>query len=374
MKKIGLITLLCIAVLLVCCKKDKNIDKTDLASSFDKTAMLTNIGENIITVGYADLKISVDSLIYYTDLFTTTPSTLALVALQQSFIKAYLAYQHISTFEFGPADTELIRANFNTFPCDTTQINSKITNGDVALGTIADLDAKGFPAIDFLLYGNTANNVHVLAKFTTDTDATNAKNYLTALVNELQSKTDIVNTAWSKTGGNYINTFESNTASNVGSSIGLLVNQINFDFEILKNAKIGIPAGKRSMETPLPKKAEAVYSAKSLQLVLENLKSIENIYFGRDKQNIDGVGFDDYLIHVDAKHGSGTLNDAIKDKITTAKAKLLLVPESLSQSVVNNASLVTDAYNELQQLVVLLKVDMTSALGVSITYQDNDGD
>jgi hypothetical protein len=28
----------------------------------------------------------------------------------------------------------------------------------------------------------------------------------------------------------------------------------------------------------------------------------------------------------------------------------------------------------LQQLVVLLKVDMTSLLGVQITYQDNDGD
>ena len=31
-------------------------------------------------------------------------------------------------------------------------------------------------------------------------------------------------------------------------------------------------------------------------------------------------------------------------------------------------------YEKLHQLVPYLKVDMTSALGVLITYQDNDGD
>jgi hypothetical protein len=33
-----------------------------------------------------------------------------------------------------------------------------------------------------------------------------------------------------------------------------------------------------------------------------------------------------------------------------------------------------DVYTEMQKLVRMLKVDMTSALSVTITYTDNDGD
>jgi len=33
-----------------------------------------------------------------------------------------------------------------------------------------------------------------------------------------------------------------------------------------------------------------------------------------------------------------------------------------------------EVYAELQALVVLWKVDMMSALGILVTYQDNDGD
>jgi hypothetical protein len=37
-------------------------------------------------------------------------------------------------------------------------------------------------------------------------------------------------------------------------------------------------------------------------------------------------------------------------------------------------SKVQDLYNEMQKMVVLLKVDLSSALSILITYQDNDGD
>jgi len=41
---------------------------------------------------------------------------------------------------------------------------------------------------------------------------------------------------------------------------------------------------------------------------------------------------------------------------------------------VNEQSQALEIFDEMQRVVVLLKVDMTSALGVQITYADNDGD
>ena len=48
--------------------------------------------------------------------------------------------------------------------------------------------------------------------------------------------------------------------------------------------------------------------------------------------------------------------------------------DPLSNEVVVNNAQGHETYDKLQQLVPLIKVDMTSALGVLITYQDNDGD
>ncbi|HEY0029466.1 MAG TPA: imelysin family protein [Bacteroidia bacterium] len=355
------------------CKKD-NEEEPLPEDSFDKSGLLTNIGDNLIVPQYQLLKAKTDSLQILTTNFTNTPSLSSLTALQTGFLQAYTAYQWISSFEFGPAETDIIRANFNTFPCDTAQINSNISSGVYDLAAVSNIDAKGFPAIDFLLYGKAQDNNYILSLYTSAANAANAKTYLTDLVNELKAKTDFVGNAWSSTGSNYISTFKGNTGSDVGGSIGMLVNQLNYDFELLKNARIGIPLGKKTLGVPLPEKVEAYYSQQSLMLVMEHIKNIENIYLGRNKTNVDGLGFDDYLVHLNAQYGSGSLNDAIKNRFVAAKTKLAAIPGPLSQAVLTDAVLVDQAYAELQQLVILLKVDMPSALGVLITYVDNDGD
>lgn len=356
------------------CKKTKKEDEITPEDSFDKSGMLANIGDNLIIPAYATLKVSIDSLQLSSNLFVSNPTFTTLTDLQTKFLQAYKNYEGCSTFEFGPAENEYFRTNFNIFPCDTLQINNKIANADYTFAAASDLDAKGLPALDYLLYGSNQDNNLVLVKFTTDVNASNAKTYLTALINELKTKCDAVNNGWSATGGNYISTFKNNTGSDVGGSIGMLVNQLNYDLELLKNAQVGIPLGKKTLGVAQPTKVEALYSTQSLMLVTALLKSIENIYLGRNASNSDGLGLDDYLGHIGTQYGSGSLNDAIKNKFNLAKNKLSLIPGTLSNAVISNVSTVDAAYIELQQLVILLKVDMPSALGVSITYVDSDGD
>ena len=47
---------------------------------------------------------------------------------------------------------------------------------------------------------------------------------------------------------------------------------------------------------------------------------------------------------------------------------------SLEENITTHASDLNELYTLLQGQVVYLKTDMTSAFGVLITYQDNDGD
>ncbi|MFM7022094.1 MAG: imelysin family protein [Flavobacteriales bacterium] len=373
-KRSNIISVLClglIALTLVQCN-DKPNGGDEV--KFDKAAMLKNIGENIIIPAYADLKVSVDSVEFYNNLFIANPSLTTLSNLQKAFKKAYEDFQYVSVFEFGPAETQLFRANCNTFPCDSAEINTKIAAANFDFSTVADLDAKGFPALDFLLYGKLNNNDSTLAKFTSGANTAKRKDYLTALISDLKTKTHAVNTGWSASGGNYIATFISSTGTDVGSSLGLLVNQLNYDFEMLKNYKLGIPLGKKSLGTVLPEKVEAYYSQISSSLLVKHIKGIENVYLGKSKQGVDGLGLDDYLATLKSSYNGGLLSDAIKTQLTAAISKLQLVPDPLSETVISNASVADAAYIELQKQVVLFKTDMPSALGILITYQDNDGD
>ena len=75
-----------------------------------------------------------------------------------------------------------------------------------------------------------------------------------------------------------------------------------------------------------------------------------------------------------ATHLDAPLNQAIQEQWQAATDAVQALPAPLATSVVDNQQACLDAYGELQQMVVLYKVDMMSCLGVLVTYQDNDGD
>jgi predicted lipoprotein len=90
--------------------------------------------------------------------------------------------------------------------------------------------------------------------------------------------------------------------------------------------------------------------------------------------NNEGIGLDDYMDHVGATYGNNNLSNKINNQINEVLNSLLAVNDPLSNEILTNKEDVTICYSKLQELVPLMKVDMTSALGVLITYQDNDGD
>jgi hypothetical protein len=52
----------------------------------------------------------------------------------------------------------------------------------------------------------------------------------------------------------------------------------------------------------------------------------------------------------------------------------MLLEDPLSQQLVNNKPVVNDAYVQLQMMVPLVKREMSSAMGVQISYVSGDGD
>ncbi len=353
-----------------CKKKTKpSEDNTpDSSATYDKQAMLVNFCDNLILPSYTDFKLVLDSFNVSYNVFKTSGLQSDFQLAKQKLTRAYFKYQRISLYGFGPAEDVGVRMNFNVFPTDTAQIKTNIAAGNYNLEIPTNIDAKGFPALDYLFYGLNNTENEIVQLFVSNS---NRKNYVSDLINEMSTKISTVISSWNTS---YRTTFINSLGTDIGSSIGFLTNQINYELDYLKNAKIATPLGLRSNGTALPDNCEAYYSGLSMSYAIETFNTIETIYLGKSVTGTNGKGFDDYLEHLNAQHGSESLNTSINNQFQITRTKLSAIPNPLSLHVISNANLVNDGYKELVKLLVLLKTDLPSSLGVVITYQDGDGD
>lgn len=354
------------------CSKKKN---TDVQTGSGTDSSLINIGNNIILPSYRSLATVTTNLDAAINDFNASPDASKLANVQSLFKTAYVAWQYVSAYNnFGPASTaQPALSSLNIFPASASKVDSNVANGFYNINVFSNTDAKGFPALDYLLFG-AGNNT--LANYTTDAHAANRKQYLATVSADIKAEVANVLTAWEASGGNYINSFINGTGNSISSSLGLLINSLDEDFEILKNDKFGIPLGKQPPGTTLPilpNEVEAYYSGISAQLALAQVRSAQNIYFGTTSQTSLN-GLDAYVVKAGAKYNGGMLSDTIKAHFNTTVTLLQAIPDPMSAQLQSNPAPANAVYIETQRLVVLLKTDMPSSLGVLITYGDNDGD
>ncbi len=366
MKRIALlITGITLVVLLIANFSCKKKSSSPVASSGPDSTLI-NIGNNIILPSYTALGNAVNAMDAAITDFNASPDASKLANVQTLFKTAYLAWQSASEYNgFGPAmNNQPTLAGLNLFPATTSRIDSNVVSGNYDLKVLSNATAKGFPAMDYLLFSAGAT----IASFTTASTAANRKQYLVAVSADIKAEITTVVTAWSATGGNYINTFVNGAGNSISSSLGLLINSLDQDFEILKNDKLGIPLGKQPPGTALPvlpNEVEAYYSGISAQLLLAQLKAVQGIYT---------AGLDNYVVKANAKYNGGALSDTIKAHFALAVSEIQAIPDPFSATIQSNPAPADVAYAEIQKIVVLLKTDMPSSLGVLITYGDNDGD
>jgi predicted lipoprotein len=219
-----------------------------------------------------------------------------------------------------------------------------------------------------LVNGSAESDEGIIALFSSEELATSRKSYLLHLTQKIAGNSQSVSDSWSN---GYIDDFAQNTGTQAGSALSLLVNELNKDFEMIKRERIALPLGLLTLGMPLPDRCEAYYGGYSAELAHEHMLGIIETYKGGN-----GRGLDDLLNDAEAFHqpSDQLLDEAIQEQMSSGLAQLESLPDPLSETIEQDPATVEACYDELQALVVLLKTDMPSALGVSITFTDNDGD
>lgn len=234
---LGLLTV----VLFFGCGKDKATVKEEDNNSIDRKALLVNLAGNIIVPAYADFKTKFDGMVSKSDDFVRQPNNANLLALRTAWQEAYITWQKVELFDFGPGQTFAMRSHFNIYPTNETIIQANILSGSANLELPANYAAQGFPALDYLINGVAGTDADIVAYYASATDAVKRVNYLKQVTAQMNTVFTNVNNAWK---GDFTNTFKSKTAIDAGSSTSTLINGFILNYErYIRAGKIGIPAG-----------------------------------------------------------------------------------------------------------------------------------
>lgn len=335
------------------------------ANDYNQEVLFTNVADNIILPAYRTFRTEVNTLRERTTTFVAAPSTDNLEALRQQFISAWLQWQRVAPFEFGPAESVFLANSLNNFPLDQPAVDNNLAAGSWSFDNPSAFD-KGFPALDYLLYGLGDTPEAVVAAFTTDPQAATHLDYLSDVVADIQTRTTQVVDEWEN---GYRTSFVGNTGTAAGTSLSLIINSLNLHYENLRRDKIGIPAGVLTLGFTNPDKVEAPHSRLSLDLAKAGLEASLRYFQGGS-----GEGIDDLLNYMDAEKDGGPLANLILDQYALAQSQLNAIDGDLQVAVEQDSDDVQTAYTELQRQIVNLKTDLPSMLCVAITYVDNPSD
>lgn len=315
-------------------------------TKFDRTAFLKNYAEKFIIPGYGN---------FLSQLELLKASLSDKEASRTQWINTYEAFLQINAFNLGPAEEQVIQKSLTeeiaTFPVKVSVINEKLNSGNFGFDDF-QRDTRGLLALEYLLFDE---NVQALP---------NHQEYIQACLNDIIRRVSEVSTAW----GTYSEEFINNDGTSAGSSTSALYNEFLKSFEALKNFKLGLPLGLRPGQTvAVPENIEARFSGQSLTFALADFESIKNIWKGTNN-----LGFKDYLLTVE---GGEALVLATEAQILNVEAAFEACSNSdFDVSNLDQNTNLIQLHTELQKLTRYFKSDMSSILGIAITFSSGDGD
>lgn len=338
-----------------------------------RAEMVSHIARKLIVPAYEDLDQAVQRLDESLAGFQASPTTEGLLEAQEALKAAWLTWQASAMYMLGPAQNQTLRQALATYPVDIGKVEQNISQGTFNLETLDNRAAAGFPALDYLLNGLAEEPETILTYYTSAPNADQRSAYLVELSRVIGDKVATVLSEWAGPGNNFLATFtgESMMGTDVGSSLGLLVNAMDLHFQrFVRDGKVAIPAGIRSAGVPRPKAVEAYFGGYSVDLLAASLNAYKALFLGIDTEGQDGIGLSDYLV----KLGATSLAEDMAAQFDRSLAAANTLQDPLDQQIEADPESLNPVFLELQTLVVLFKSDMASTMGISITNQDNDGD
>jgi predicted lipoprotein len=293
--------------------------------------------------------------------FANAPTLVTLHKGREACRDVLPAWKRTHCFRNGPTveTNALLRATF--WPARPSAIEAAISGAtpiDEALVELLGADAKGIYAVEYLLFPLELDDAGTLAAFDGASGEPRRK-LLVALARNVEAHAENASRALGD-GTAYAARF----AAAGQQSVSRLVNQLVSTVENLAFSKLGLVLGLAESQLLKPAEVEGWPSGTSSQLALAELTGVERLY-GASKRG--GLG---ELVRAVAP----VVDLRVEQRFLDALQALRQLNAPLERMVLSNRPALAAAAASTKALELALKVDVASALGVTLTFQTGDGD
>lgn len=337
-------------------------DEMEMSDDYNRSSLLDTWANQLIIPSYENYLVELRALASSTTEFVNDQDDPAnLVVLKDQFFATRMAWQNVDMFEIGPAQAVNLRLRSNTFPVDIEGVKDHIEAGVYDLELPSSISKQGFPTIEYILFSNEL-----------DLSEISVTNYLLDITETLLNFSEQVLIDWKQ---GFATEFVANDGTSATSSFNSFMNDYLFYYEkFLRAGKVGIPAGVFS-GTPLATHVESPFDSNKDRLYLkEAINAFESFYRGNYNGENVGPSIKDYLDYLADLRVEVSLSNEIDKKLDQISQKCITINDDFSDQITQDNIMFLELYDELQALVVLIKVDVFSALNVKVDFVDADGD
>lgn len=326
-----------------------------------KRAMLDSIARTVLLPGYSDLAARSADFASAAEVLTSAPNLASLKGAQQAWKDVLLAWRSTQSFVHGPINDLGVYGRIQFWPSRRQTIDRVLrAQRPIDDQYIQELGASavGLSALEVLLFDIRRDDGARLATFT-GTEGERQRKYFMSLTKELVAKTRLVESAWKGQAG-----YAARFGSGGQQQLNLLVNDLLTAVETGAQGRLRIVIDRHAEPQFLSELVEGGPSGTSQQALLALLIGARTTFTGGD-----GIGLDDYLAQLKSP-AARRVDVQFRKAIDAVRA----IDSPLEQAIDVKAQAITRAHDECRALEILLKVEVASTLGVTLTFKSTDGD
>src|SRR5262245_14711452 len=331
------------------------------AATVTKQAALDNIARTVLLPGYTDLAAKSRDFAAAADTLASAPNAAALNRAQQSWKELLLAWRRTQTYVHGPVADLGVYGRIQFWPSRRQSVDRVLRAQrpfDETYLQELGANAVGLSALEIMLFDPRQDEAARLASFS-GAQGDRQRKYFLALARELVRQTRLIESAWQGASG---------SAATFGAGgqkqLNLLVNDMLTAIEGGAQGRLRLVIDKVGDPAHLPELVEGGMSATSQQAVLALLRGAQAAFDGGS-----GIGLDDYLTQV--KSSTAKRVDA---QFAKAIEAVQAIDGPLEAMASTRLQAIQRAHDECRALEVLLKTEVVSTLGVTLTFKSTDGD
>lgn len=292
------------------------------------------------------------------------PTPAGVEAARAAWWTARGPWKQAELIRFGPTIEypERLGPPIDTWPVEPAAVEALIAGEgplDAAAFAAQGARARGLPVIEHLLW---ADGEATAARLGAEPRRCAA---LIGLSGDLLSTAAALSAAWADPWGARLTApapGDGDRYDDVQDVVDEWVNRMAFTVEDIRGAKLGGPLGDGGGPRAQPALAESAASGRGLDDARDALAGVAAAWSGEDGLGVINLVDDDAVVA------------RVQQRLDASAARLAALPTPLGQTVVEQPELVQQAQDALNTLQVSLQVELAPVIGVTVTFNDNDGD